>query len=138
MPTGPIASTSTRDDGEINSENNGGAGVGSDTQTLSSLQATVKLLSDQMAWFVDKLKEPETELDSVVIDGALDCPQLEAKEGEILDALIQLGNGRIRLVKFRPTMLGSVHPRTVKMLLTEACQSNRKFCPRSNWKHYLN
>ena len=53
MPTGPIASTSARDDGEINSENNGGAGVGSDTQTLSSLQATVKLLSDQMAWFVD-------------------------------------------------------------------------------------
>ena len=84
MPTGPIASTSARDDGEINSENNGGAGVGSDTQTLSSLQATVKLLSDQMAWFVDKLKEPEAELDSVVIDGALDCPQLEDEEGEIL------------------------------------------------------
>ena len=28
--------------------------------------------------------------------------------------------GRIRLVKFRPTMLGSAHFRTVKMLLTEA------------------
>ena len=60
MPTGPIASTSAMDDG--NSANNGGAGVGSDTQTLSSLQASVKLLSDQMAWFVDKLKEPEAEL----------------------------------------------------------------------------
>ena len=45
--------------------------------------------------------------------------------------------GRIRLVKFRPTMLGSVHPRTVKMLLTEAGQSNGKCRPRSNWKHYL-
>ena len=29
------------------------------------------------------------------------------------------GNGRIPLVKFRPTILASVHPRTVKMLLTE-------------------
>ena len=45
--------------------------------------------------------------------------------------------GRIRLVKFRPTMLGSVHPRIVKMLLTEAGQSNGNFCKRSNWKHYL-
>ena len=45
--------------------------------------------------------------------------------------------GRIRLVKFRPTILGSAHPRTDKMLLTEAGQSNGKFCPRSNWKHYL-
>ena len=44
-------------------------------------------------------------------------------------------NGRIRLVKFRPTMLGSAHLPTVKMLLTEAGQSNGKFCPRSNWKH---
>ena len=32
---------------------------------------------------------------------------------------------------------GSAHPRTDKMLLTEAGQSNGKFCPRSNWKHYL-
>ena len=46
--------------------------------------------------------------------------------------------GRIRLVKFRPTILGSAHPRTDKMLLTEAGQSNGKFCPRSNWKNYLN
>ena len=45
--------------------------------------------------------------------------------------------GRIQLIKFRPTMLGSVHPCTVKMLLTEADQSNGKFCPRSNWKHRL-
>ena len=45
--------------------------------------------------------------------------------------------GRIRLVKFRPTILGSAHPRTDKMLLTEAGQSNGKFCPRSNWKHCL-
>ena len=43
-------------------------------------------------------------------------------------------SGRIRLVKFRPTISGSVHPRTVNMLLTEAGQSNGKFCPRSNWK----
>ena len=43
--------------------------------------------------------------------------------------------GRIRLVKFRPTMLGSAHFRTVKMLLTEAGQSNGKFCPRSKGKH---
>ena len=43
--------------------------------------------------------------------------------------------GRIRLVKFRPTMLGSAHFRTVKMLLTEADQSNGNFRPRSNWKH---
>ena len=43
--------------------------------------------------------------------------------------------GRIRLVKFRPTILGSAYFRTVKMLLTEASQSNGKFCPRSNWKH---
>ena len=43
-------------------------------------------------------------------------------------------NGRIRLVKFHPTISGSVHSRTVKMLLTEAGQSNGKFCPRSNWK----
>ena len=35
--------------------------------------------------------------------------------------------GRIRLVKFRPTILGSAHLRTVKMLLTEAGQSNGKF-----------
>ena len=50
---------------------------------------------------------------------------------------IQIANGRIRLVKFRPTILGSAHPRTDKMLQTEAGQSNGKFCPRSNWKHYL-
>ena len=43
--------------------------------------------------------------------------------------------GRIRLVKFRPTILGSAHFRTVKMLLTEAGQSNGKFSSRSNWKH---
>ena len=43
--------------------------------------------------------------------------------------------GRIRLVKFRPTIFGSAHFRTVKMLLTEAGQSNEIFCPRSNWKH---
>ena len=89
MPTVPIASSSAMDDG--NSANNGGPGVGSDTQTLSSLRAKVKLLSDQMAWFVDKLKEPEAELDSIVIDGALDCSQPEA-EGEIVDALTELGN----------------------------------------------
>ena len=50
---------------------------------------------------------------------------------------IDQDKGRIRLVKFRPTILGSVHPRTDKMLLTETVQSNGKFCPRSNWKHYL-
>ena len=50
---------------------------------------------------------------------------------------IDQDSGRIRLVKFRPTILGSVHPRTVKMLLTEAGQANGKCCPRSNWKHYL-
>ena len=44
-------------------------------------------------------------------------------------------NGRIRLVKFRPSILGSAHLRTVKMLLSEAGQSNGKFCPLSNWKH---
>ena len=44
--------------------------------------------------------------------------------------------GRFRLVKFHQTILGSAHLRTVKML-TEAGQSNGKFCPRSNWKHYL-
>ena len=27
-----------------------------------------------------------------MIDGALDCPQLEAEEGEIVDALTELGN----------------------------------------------
>ena len=43
--------------------------------------------------------------------------------------------GRIRLVKFRPTILGSAHFRTGKMLLTEAGESNGIFCPRSNWKH---
>ena len=43
--------------------------------------------------------------------------------------------GRIRLVKFRPTILGSAHFRTVKMLLTEAGQTKGKFCPRSNGKH---
>ena len=43
--------------------------------------------------------------------------------------------GHIRLVKFRPTILGSAHFRTVKMLLTEAGQSNGKFCPRSNLKY---
>ena len=43
--------------------------------------------------------------------------------------------GRIRLVKFRPTTLGSAHFRTVKMLLTEAGQANGKFCSRSNLKH---
>ena len=46
-------------------------------------------------------------------------------------------NGRIRLVKFRPAVLGSAHLHPVKMLLTEADQSNGKFCPRANWKHYL-
>ena len=96
--TRPIASTSetTIEDGE-NSANNGsaGGGVGSDSQTLSSLQASVKLWSDQMAWFVDKLTEPEAELDatSVVRDGAPDCVQPElAEEGEIVDALNELGN----------------------------------------------
>ena len=34
--------------------------------------------------------------------------------------------GRIRLVTFRPTILGSAHPRIDKMLLTEAGQSNGK------------
>ena len=43
--------------------------------------------------------------------------------------------GRIRLVKFRPTIVGSAHFRTVKMLLTEAGQSNGKFSSRSNWIH---
>ena len=91
MPTGPSASTAMKD-GE-NSANNGGGGVASDTQTLSSLQATVKLLSDQMAWFVDRLKEPEAELDSLVFDGAPDCAQPEAvEEGEIVEALNDLGN----------------------------------------------
>ena len=59
-----------------------------------------------------------------------------------LDTTVQLtspatttNNGRILLVKFRPTILGCAHFRTVKMLLTEAGQSNGKFCPRSNWKH---
>ena len=94
--TRPIASTSetTMEDGE-NSASNGGAGVGSDLQTLSSLQASVKLLADQMAWFVDKLTEPEAELDttSVVRDGAPDCVQHElVEEGEIVDALNELGN----------------------------------------------
>ena len=93
MPTGPSASTAAMKvkDGE-NSANNGGGG---DTQTLSSLQATVKLLSDQMAWFVDRLKEPEAELDSVVFDGAPDCAQPEdeaVEEGEIVEALNDLGN----------------------------------------------
>ena len=37
--------------------------------------------------------------------------------------------------KVPPTILGSAHLRTVKMLLTEAGQSNGQFCPRSNWKH---
>ena len=85
MPTGPSASTAAMKDGE-NSANNDGGG---DTQTLSSLQATVKLLSDQMAWFVDRLKEPEAELDSVVFDGAPDCAQ---PEGEAVEALNDLGN----------------------------------------------
>ena len=90
MPTGPSASTAAMKvkDGE-NSANNGGGG---DTQTLSSLQATVKLLSDQMAWFVERLKEPEAELDSVVFDGAPDCAQPEGEEGEIVEALNDLGN----------------------------------------------
>ena len=43
-----------------------------------------------------------------------------------------MGVRGIRLVKFRPTILGSAHLRTVKMLLTEAGQSNGKFYPRSN------
>ena len=86
LPTGPLASTSGMD----SANNNGGAGVGSDSQTLSNLQASVKLLSDQMAWFVDKLKEPEAELDSGVIDGSLECSQPE--EGEIVEALTELGN----------------------------------------------
>ena len=47
----------------------------------------------QMAWFVDKLEEPDAELDcnSLVIDGTLDCAQPEAEEGEIVDALTELG-----------------------------------------------
>ena len=61
---------------------------------MSSLQASVKLWSDQMAWFVAKLTEPEAELDttSVVHDSALDCVQPELAEGEIVDALNELGN----------------------------------------------
>ena len=100
--TRPIASTSettiTMEDDENSAANNGGV-VGSDSQTLSGLQASVKLLADQMAWFVDKLTEPEaeTELDtigtSVVRDGAPDCVQSEiVEEGEIVDALNELGN----------------------------------------------
>ena len=60
----------------------------------SSLQATVKLLSDQMAWFVDKLKEPESELDSssvgCVNNGAPDC--VKPEEGGTVDALTEVGN----------------------------------------------
>ncbi len=66
-----------------------------DSESLSSLQATVKLLSDQMAWFVDRLNEPEAELDnnSAVRDGAQGCVQPElAEEGEIVDALAEIGN----------------------------------------------
>ena len=49
IATEPVVSTTAMEDGEkISEANNGGADVGSesDTQTLSSLQATVKLLSD--------------------------------------------------------------------------------------------
>ena len=50
-----------------------------------------------MVWFVDKLKEPEAEQDSnsVVIDGASDCVQLETEEGEIDDVLTELGNAYV-------------------------------------------
>ena len=92
--TRPTASTpeTTSEEGE-NSANNGGAG--GDSESLLSLQATVKLLSDQMAWFVDRLNEPEAELDnnSAVRDGAQGCVQPElAEEGEIVDALADIGN----------------------------------------------
>ena len=47
-----------------------------------------------MAWFVDKLKEPESELDSssvgCVNDGAPDC--VKPEEGGTVDALTELGN----------------------------------------------
>ena len=49
---------------------------------------------DQMAWFVDKLKEPESELDSssvgCVNNGAPDC--VKPEEGGTVDALTELGN----------------------------------------------
>ena len=89
--TMPTALTSEKT--SENSVNNGGAG--GDSESLSSLQATVKLLSDQMAWFVDRLNEPEAELDnnSAVRDGAHGCVQPElAEEGEIVDALAEIGN----------------------------------------------
>ena len=54
--------------------------------------------------------------------------------GATVDLLPFSNIGRIRLVKFRPTILGSAHFLTVKTLLTEAGQSNGIICPRSNWK----
>ena len=44
------------------------------TVDLQQLQSTVSVLAEQMSWFMDKLREPEEQIDTVPIDTTTDLP----------------------------------------------------------------
>ena len=77
---------------DSDSDNNGASGSGSaaiesdsEATTLSSLKSTVKTLTDQMAWFIGKLNQPEDE--QAEIDQPEETAGSEMEEGEVSDAL---------------------------------------------------